>query len=109
MESFADLMREKRQEKGISFRALQKELLNQKGLKVSSTFLNFLERERKKPPYDVVFGLAEVLDIDTKRAFRTAYCSRTEHDRERERGNLLKALKKIGLTDLDIDEILGSL
>jgi len=105
VKEFGDLVRERRHEMGLSLQQLKIQLLEQKDLRVSRTFLNFLETGKKKPPYDLAIALASVLGINVKEALRAAYSARAKYDRDRERGYLQRALEDNKLSNVKLEEI----
>lgn len=109
MSDFGILLSNRRNEMGLSLEHLQRRLWEQKKIRVSRTFLNFLENGKKKPPYDLAVVLAEVLSINTKEILRAAYHARTKYDRDREKGYLQKALENNNLGDIKLEEIVTQL
>lgn len=107
METFAELIVNRRQELGLSVRELAK-LLNEKGYSVSFPFINFIETERKKPSYNLAYALADVLDIDLREALTKAYRARMEHDRQLERDYIDKLIEDKAITGIAADEIIKS-
>lgn len=101
MKPFSQLIREKRQEKGYSMDKLCRIVQEEEGLKMSKSLLNFLEKGQRVPTYELAYGLAQALDIDTKQVISTAYIARVERDLRGEMESLERFLAKKGANEID--------
>ena len=104
MNSFSELIRLKRQEKGYSMRTLSR-LLEEEGVKASRTIINFVEKGIRPPTFELAYGLSKVLDIDIVEALRAAYLARAEHNLGRERDYLDKLIRARKLRGVEVDDI----
>ena len=85
MEDFSDLIRTRREEKGLTVRALE-QLLSESGIRhsISRTLISYLETGDRIPTYYVAYAIAEALEINPVEAIEAAYISRLRHSQERE-------------------------
>jgi transcriptional regulator with XRE-family HTH domain len=97
MKPFSQLIREKRKEKGYSMDKLCRIVQEEEGLKMSKSLLNFLEKGRRMPTYEVAYAISRALELDTNESISLAYESRRIHSEERELASLEKFLNKKGL------------
>lgn len=106
MEDFSELIKDKRLEKKYTMRGLEA-ALREKGVEnISRSYINLLEKGRKRPTYEVAFALATILGIDPEKAITTAYRARIEHDKGRERKYLECFLSENGLERIDVEKVL---
>jgi transcriptional regulator with XRE-family HTH domain len=104
MNSFSELIRLKRQEKGYSMRTLSR-LLEEEGVKASRTIINFVEKGLRPPTFELAYGLSKVLDIDIVEALRTAYLARAEHNLGREKDYLEKLIREKKIRGIGMDDV----
>lgn len=105
MEKFSELIHKRREQLGLSLRDLEKRLKEEE-VDLSKTFLIFLEKERKKPTFDIAYALARALDTDVEKVLKAAYRARADFDKKRERDSLERLISSKGLTGLDTEKIL---
>jgi len=105
MDSFSELIRLNRQEKGYSMRTLSKLLEEKEGIKASRTVINFVEKGIRPPTFELAYGLSRVLDIEITEALRAAYLARAEHNHGREKEYLTKIIRERKLREVDIEDI----
>ena len=105
MEKFSEMIARSRKEKGLSVRELSK-ALNDKGYSISFAFINFIETERKKPSYSVAYALADVLDIDLKKALTLAYLARIEHNKQLEKNYLEEFIYDKSIESVTAEEVM---
>jgi transcriptional regulator with XRE-family HTH domain len=84
MDTFGELVRKKRHERGISVRLLSEAISAHAGFSVSRSQINFIEIGKNLPTYRVALALAEELQIDTDKALRATFKDRVRHYTERE-------------------------
>ena len=106
MADFSDLLRTRREEKGLTVRALER-LLSEGdiGHSISRTLISYLETGDRIPTYDVAYAIAEALEIDPVEAIEAAYISRLRHSQEREAKYLKDFVDKASL-EWDPDQII---
>jgi transcriptional regulator with XRE-family HTH domain len=105
VESFAELIKRKRLEKGLTMRGLEDELRKGGAENISRSLINLMEKNLRRPSYEVAYNLAKVLNIDTKEALRAAYRARADHDRKREETYLRDFIEGNSITGLDVFEL----
>ena len=103
---FSALIRKKRSEKGLTVRELEKKIAREQGAKVSKTLINFIEKGKRQPTYEVAYALARALDIDVEQSLSAAYQSRCIHNEAREAVLIKDLLRKRESGTVAIDTIL---
>lgn len=106
METFAETIKNKRRAKGLSTRALERALAENQNLRLSRSFINYIENEKKKPTFEIAYALAQELGINTTKALKLAYRARADFDRNRERESLEKFLTERNLKGISINGII---
>jgi transcriptional regulator with XRE-family HTH domain len=106
MVNFSELIHARREELGLSLRELEKRLKEQ-GVQLSKTFLIFLEKDRKKPTFEVAYALARAMDINVERALEAAYRARVDFDKNKNRETLAEFIENNELKGIDIKKITG--
>jgi len=81
---FSELIKSARAKKNLSVRDLEKHVFSITGVRVSRTYISFLEIEKRKPTYEVAFALAEALGLEVDLTLASAFQARREHDFNRE-------------------------
>lgn len=95
---FAKLIRNKREEKGLTVRALERMLHERSaGPAISRTLISYLETGDRVPTYDVAYAIADVLEIDMINTIRAAYLARLKHGQDRESRYVREFLDRAGL------------
>lgn len=105
LDTFPDIVRKRRKEKGITIRALADEISKRPGVNVSRSHLNFVETGRHLPSYEVAVALAQALEIDEVKALRAAYKARVEYFKNRENDYLEKFLKENKRLNIEVGRI----
>jgi transcriptional regulator with XRE-family HTH domain len=107
MKEFSDLLREKREEKGLTVRALER-LLSERSRdsSISRTLISYLETRDRVPTYEVAYAIAEALEIDPIEAIEAACISRLKHGNEKEAKSLKDFQDKMGLEWESVDIML---
>lgn len=106
MEEFSELIKRRRKDKKLTMRELEATLKENGINNISSSYVYLMENGKKSPSYEVAKDLALALDIDIAMAIKSAYRSRIERDKQREKEYLIKFLKDNDLPGLDLKKLL---
>ena len=104
---FSELLRRNRAEKGLTVRELEKKIAQEQGVKISKTLINFLEKGKRQPTYEVAYALSKALDIDIEESLGIVYRSRCNQNEAREATLLRDLLEKQELKGVSAVRIVG--
>lgn len=106
MEKFSELIKRNRQLKGLTMRQLEEDLKKTGANNISRSLINLLEKDMRRPSYDVAYQLARILEIDIEEALRAAYRARADHDKKREESYLKKLIVEKEIESLDVKRVM---